>query len=136
MKNIYLIITYTGTLPAKLIKLYTKNEYSHISISLDKELNEMYSFARKNPYNFLNAGMIQEYINQEEYKYDILGLLIAGLNIKFSRDRYFYCTKFVKYLFEEANVKADLPEIPRTSDFQKIDGLKETYKGYLRDYKI
>ena len=173
MKNIYLIITYTGTLPAKLIKLYTKNEYSHISISLDKELNEMYSFARKNPYNFLNAGMIQEYINQgtykrfyntkcivysyeisnekyelikkkiyemydnkEEYKYDILGLLIAGLNIKFSRDRYFYCTKFVKYLFEEANVNANLPEIPRTSDFQKIDGLKETYKGYLRDYKI
>ena len=55
MKNIYLIITYTGTIPAKLIKLYTKNEYSHISISLDKELTEMYSFARLNPYNFLNA---------------------------------------------------------------------------------
>ena len=55
MKNIYLILTYTGTVLSKIIKNYTKDEVSHVSISLDVELKQMYSFARLNPYNFLNA---------------------------------------------------------------------------------
>ena len=53
MKEIYLILTYTGTIPSKMIKMYTKYTYSHVSLSLDKDLSEMYSFARRNPYNFV-----------------------------------------------------------------------------------
>ena len=51
MKKIYIILTYTGTLLSKIIKFYTKNEFSHVSISLDKELKYMYSFGRLNAYN-------------------------------------------------------------------------------------
>lgn len=35
MKKIYLILTHTGTNLSKLIKNYTKDEFSHVSISLD-----------------------------------------------------------------------------------------------------
>ena len=51
MKKIYIVLTHSGTALSKIIKGFTKDEFSHVSISLDKELNEMYSFGRLNPYN-------------------------------------------------------------------------------------
>lgn len=49
--KIYIILTYTGTLLSKIIKFYTKDEFSHVSLALDIGLNKMYSFGRLNPYN-------------------------------------------------------------------------------------
>ena len=50
MKKIYIVLTYTGTILSRLVKYYTKKEYSHVSISLDENLEEMYSFGRLNAY--------------------------------------------------------------------------------------
>ena len=41
MKKIYIILTFTGTALSRLIKYYTKDEFAHVSISLDSELKEM-----------------------------------------------------------------------------------------------
>lgn len=60
MKRIYFVLTYTGTILSKIVKWYTKKEYSHISISLDNELNQMYSFGRLNPYNAFMGGFVHE----------------------------------------------------------------------------
>lgn len=68
MKNIYLVLSYTGTIPSKIIKSFTKDEFSHVSISLDVELNEMYSFARLRKYNFFIAGFLHEKINEGTFK--------------------------------------------------------------------
>ena len=68
MKKIYFVLTYTGTVLSKIIKLRTRNEFSHVSISLDKELNNMYSFGRKNPYNPFFGGFIQEYKDKGTFK--------------------------------------------------------------------
>lgn len=68
MKKIYLVLTYSGTMPSKIIKYYTKKKYSHISISLDKELNKMYSFGRINPYIWFIGGFIHENINKGTFK--------------------------------------------------------------------
>lgn len=38
MKKIYLILTHTGTILSKIIRTYTKDEFTHVSISLDNEL--------------------------------------------------------------------------------------------------
>lgn len=38
MKKVYIILTHTGTVLSKIIKKYTKDEFSHVSIALDKEL--------------------------------------------------------------------------------------------------
>lgn len=59
-KKIYILLTYTGTLPSKLIKLYTKKTFSHVSISLDKDLTELYSFGRKYLRFPFIGGFIQE----------------------------------------------------------------------------
>lgn len=68
MKKIYIILTHTGTVLSKIVKYYTKYEYSHISIGLDKELNRMYSFGRLNPYNPFWAGFVHEYIDKGTFK--------------------------------------------------------------------
>lgn len=68
MKKIYIILTHTGTVLSRIIKSYTKDEFSHVSISLNKELTEMYSFGRLNPYNPFWGGFVHEYINKGTYK--------------------------------------------------------------------
>lgn len=59
-KKIYILLTCPDTLPGKLIRYYTKKTYSHVSIALDKDLNEMYSFGRKYMWFPLIGGFIQE----------------------------------------------------------------------------
>lgn len=68
MKKIYIVLTHTGTTLSKVIKSYTRNEFSHVSISLDMELNEMYSFGRLNPYNPFIGGFVHEYIDKGTFK--------------------------------------------------------------------
>ena len=68
MKKIYIILTVTGTWLSRLIKMYTKDEFSHVSIALDSKLNEMYSFGRLKPYNPFIAGFVHERKNKGTFK--------------------------------------------------------------------
>ena len=61
MKKIYILLMHTKTIPSKLVKLFTRYEYSHVAISLDKTCYTTYSFGRRSLYNILNGGFsIQE----------------------------------------------------------------------------
>lgn len=68
MKKIYIILTHTGTILSKIIQNYTKDEFSHVSVALDEDLNNMYSFGRLNPYNPFIGGFIHEYIDKGTFK--------------------------------------------------------------------
>ncbi len=68
MKNIYLLISHTGTLPAKFISFFTKDSYTHVAIALNADLTEMYSFGRKYTYLPLPAGFISESKEEGVYK--------------------------------------------------------------------
>lgn len=68
MRKIYIVLTYTGTILSKIIKIYTKDEFSHVSISLDEELKQMYSFGRLKPYNPFIGGFVHEDINSGTFK--------------------------------------------------------------------
>lgn len=62
MKSIYLLLTQTNTTLASAIRFYTKGSYSHVSMSLDENLEELYSFSRKytrNPFigTFMNEDI-------------------------------------------------------------------------------
>lgn len=60
MKSIYLVMTQTGSMLSRTIKLISGKNYNHISISLNENLNYMYSFGRKRPYNpFIGAFVIE-----------------------------------------------------------------------------
>lgn len=68
MKKIYIVLTYTGTILSRIIKTYTKDEFSHSSISMDLELKQMYSFGRLNPYNPFWGGFVHEGIGRGTFK--------------------------------------------------------------------
>lgn len=68
MKKIYIMLSYTGTAPSKVIKLFSREKYSHVSIGLDSELKELYSFARKKVNNPFIGGFIKEDIKDGIYK--------------------------------------------------------------------
>lgn len=68
MKKIYVVLTYSGTWLSKVIKEFTKDEFSHVSISLDIGLEQMYSFGRLHPYNMFMAGFVQEKIQEGTFK--------------------------------------------------------------------
>ena len=50
-KRVYIVLSYTGTILSRLVKIWTREKYSHVSISLDENLEQMYSFGRLYPYN-------------------------------------------------------------------------------------
>ncbi len=68
MKKVFLVFSHSGTILSKIIKLYTRKKYSHISISLDEDLNSMYSFGRLKPYNPFLGGFVHEEIHNGTYK--------------------------------------------------------------------
>ena len=60
MKKIYIVLTYTGTILSRVIRVVRRDEFTHVSISLDENLEEMYSFGRLNPYIAFIGGFVHE----------------------------------------------------------------------------
>ena len=59
-KHIYIVLSRTGTTFSNVIALFTQQEYSHVSISLDPSFTKMFSFGRKIPSKVLPAGLVEE----------------------------------------------------------------------------
>ncbi|MDP4087696.1 MAG: hypothetical protein Q8930_00340 [Bacillota bacterium] len=68
MSTLYLVMSQTGTWLSKVIKIYTGEEYNHISISLKNKLNPMYSFGRVKASNPFSSGFVLENINEGVYR--------------------------------------------------------------------
>lgn len=66
-KQIYILLSHSGSMLSKLINIYTKTTYTHVSIGLDKNLVELYSFGRLKPYNPVIGGFIREDILNGTY---------------------------------------------------------------------
>ena len=67
-ENIYIIQTYSQTIPSKIVKLVTRYKYSHIGICLNKNCDITYSFGRTKTHNFLKGGFVVEHKDGEFYK--------------------------------------------------------------------
>ena len=174
MKKIYVILSHTGTILSKIIRINTGAEYTHASIALDENLRKMYSFGRIHPYIAFLGGFVREsknfgtfkrfkntevsileievtekqyekindfivYMkkNKRKYSFNYLGLVLASINKK-STNRYrFYCSEFVKYTLEQANIDlTNLPDVTKPEDLKNLKNAKIIYKGYLRDYEV
>lgn len=66
-KQIYILLSHSGSILSKLISIYTRKNYTHVSLGLDKDLDELYSFGRLRPYNPVLGGFIQEDIINGTY---------------------------------------------------------------------
>ncbi|MGX7023888.1 hypothetical protein [Vagococcus hydrophili] len=58
--EIFIIYSANNSLLSKAIKCYTKEKYNHVSIALDVELKDTYSFGRKKINNPLIGGFVKE----------------------------------------------------------------------------
>ena len=94
--KIYVILMNTGTLVGSTIKKFSKYKYSHVVLSLDSTFEKLYSFGRKNVYNFLNGGFITYGINSDFFnKFDKTECAIYEINI--NQEQY---QRLVEYLNE------------------------------------
>lgn len=59
-RTVYIVLSQTGTVLSRILKCYTRAPYNHASIALTRELDEMYSFGRLDPYNPFIGGFVQE----------------------------------------------------------------------------
>lgn len=66
--RVYILLTDTGSVLTKAIKLYTRKPYNHVSISFHKELDVTYSFGRLRPRNPFIGGFVQEQLDNGVFK--------------------------------------------------------------------
>ena len=67
-RNIYILLSHSGSMFSKAINICTREPYTHVSIALDRNLHELYSFGRIRPYNPVIGGFVQEDIGGGTYK--------------------------------------------------------------------
>jgi hypothetical protein len=68
MEKIYIVLSHTGTIISKSIKLYTRAQYSHVSISFNQDLSHLYSFGRRRIHNPFSGGFVKDGRNQGIYR--------------------------------------------------------------------
>lgn len=84
---LYIVLTRTNTVVSRLIHLFTRDDYTHAALSLDRDLKEMYSFARQKAYNPFIGRFKQERLTEGIYKIarELPGVI---LEIEVPQERY------------------------------------------------
>lgn len=173
MKNIYIVVSQTGSIVSRIIRKVTGDRYNHVAISFDDDLNAMYSFGRIFPNNPVVGGFVKEspsygtmkkfrladivvvqlsvqdekyqeineyisamYAERRKYHYNYIGLFLARRGLHFRREKYFYCSEFVKDLLERFNLveKNDFAKVVRPMELLKVRGGKVVYQGKLCEF--
>lgn len=102
MKNLYIVLSQTGTWFSRILKFFTHAKYNHVSISLDANLNKMYSFGRKNPYNPFVGGFVEEGKNCGTFKrfYKTKAMVIE---LQVEKEKYNAIKYFINYFKTNKN---------------------------------
>lgn len=174
-KKIYIVLSQTGTILSRVLKMITGSEYNHASVSLQPDLSYMYSFGRRHPYNPFWGGFVKESPNfgtfkrfsetravvlaipvdddtylelkkelekmfndKDSYSYDVLGLLLAGFNIIYKREKHYYCSEFVRELLVQCGVEESdqFQPIVQPVHFLTIPDSEVIYRGKLSDFSL
>ena len=84
----------------------------------------------------INQHIAKMYSERRKYHYNYIGLLLAKTGFYFHREKYFYCSEFVKDVLERFDVvgKDDFAQIVRPMELLNIPGGKIIYQGKLLTY--
>lgn len=97
MNKIYIVLSYNGTGPGRLIKLRSSvrfwnnppgYQYTHVSLAVNDQLDHMLSFARKEINRPLHAGLIKEDIRKEMFAVKAAVSRIAVMEMEVSPEEY------------------------------------------------
>lgn len=95
MKNIYIILSQSGTEISKMLKAITKEKYNHSSICINDSFTEFYSFGRKKLNNPLVGGFIIENAFKHVFgKFKTVPCMILKLEI--TNEQYEKLDKIIK----------------------------------------
>ncbi len=67
-EKVYIVLSQTGSIVSRILKLVTRAPYNHSSIAFTEDLNAMYSFGRLRPYNPFVGGFVEESLNRGTFK--------------------------------------------------------------------
>ncbi|MBQ8180401.1 MAG: hypothetical protein IJ010_00265 [Ruminococcus sp.] len=100
---IYLIMTQTGTRPARFFRFFTKKPYNHVSLSGDEKLSEMYSFCRTYCNFPLPATFNKEIVGKGTLgKFDFIPCEIYRIPVTSAQKSEF--NRIIKHFHENHNV--------------------------------
>lgn len=101
-KSIYIVLSQSGAMFSKLLKIFTGAEFNHVSISLDSSLKDMYSFARLRPYNPFVSGFVEEGKDKGTFKRFVKTKALV-MELKISKEKYDHLKYFIDYMIEHKN---------------------------------
>lgn len=82
MRKIYILLSRTDTVLARTIHSATHTEYTHASLSLDNEFEEMYTFGRRKAENPFIGGFVKESLHTGVLKkFDYCPCVIYSLEV-------------------------------------------------------
>ena len=125
----YSYIAFIGGFVKEGASFGTYKRFYNTEISIF-ELNVTYE-----QYNKIQEIIEYVKLHKDEYKFNILGLFLAGFNRKRKQEKTYYCAEFVKKVLEKADVDvSNLPEVIKPENFKNLKDSKLIYKGLLKDY--
>ena len=136
MRSIYIVLTMTGTLVSRIVKFYTRKEYGHVSIALDKELEKMYSFGRLNPYNTFIGGFVHEYIHSGTF-YRFRNTTSEVLRVRVTDEQYAKIEEIILNMeAEKEKYKFNIPGLFAVSINKKIQKENHLYCAEFVKYVL
>lgn len=99
--TIYILLSHSGSVFSKAINIYTRHPYTHVSIALDPDLSELYSFGRLRPYNPVLAGFVREDIENGTFK-RFPNTVCALYSLKINKDQYDSLAKHINKFKQES----------------------------------
>lgn len=85
-RYIYIVFSSTNTGMGKLIRLLTHNQFNHVSLAFEENLEVMYSFARYHINAPLVGGFVEEY--PERFLVEHQDIFIKICKVPLKRERY------------------------------------------------
>jgi len=98
---LYVVLSGTPYKIGKLIRYVTKYEYNHVSLATDRNLNDLYSFARYRKNAPLYAGFVKE--SKNRYIRNGKAAWIRVYRIPLSKERYESVRYFLSDMIENRN---------------------------------
>ena len=102
MKKIYIVLTKTNTVLSRIISVIKNDDYTHSSISLNKDLDNMYSFGRKNRYNPFVGCFVTENLDKGVFGWhkNLKGMV---LEIEVTNEQYERAEKLINEFILNSN---------------------------------
>ena len=125
MKEIYIMISQTHTGFAHVLRKVGKIQYNHASIALDRDLNQLYAFARPKHHALLLGRLVRE--NMCRYtlgKYYYVAVTIFRIEV--SEEQYEWIADTIHRIFENDEYVYNLFSVLSTP----VTGGFSTYKAF------